>query len=296
MAGIGVVGLGKMGRGLAIALAQAGQSVIAWNRTPRAFDDTLEAAPVRVAENLSDVLREAGIVMLMLSDYEAAAKVVSQAGDISGTIVVGGMSGTPAQSSTLADLARKSGARYVDAAIKKGPPDFVKPTGGIFYAGDRQAFEDARPQLSILGGACEFLGSHPGAAKAFELATLARNYMWVYGYFHALLITRSFGMEVDVATKAMMSVSSNSLRYIDQCARQIAEDHYPASVMASTETHRKALAHVIEAAADSGLEFPMLDVMAEFMRATVDGGWGDRDMPAFFSAFEAAAKAFRPTV
>jgi 3-hydroxyisobutyrate dehydrogenase-like beta-hydroxyacid dehydrogenase len=281
-----------MGLGLAEALSRSGRAVAAWNRSSRDFAGAREMSGVRLLSDLQDLARQADIVFFMVSDYRAAISLLPSMGDIAGRIIVGGMSGTPAQATDFAGLVRHGGARYLDAAIKKAPTDFAQEVGAIFYSGDEDAFREASPSLEALGGGCQFLGAKPGSAKAFELATLARNYMWVYGYFHALSLTRAYGIDVDIATTAMMSVSGNSLRYIEQCARQIGADQYPDAVMASTATHRSALQHVIEGAAQAGLSFPILEQIADFMGRTASAGWTNRDMPAFFPAFEAATRPF----
>ncbi|MEU3169627.1 NAD(P)-binding domain-containing protein [Streptosporangium sp. NPDC006930] len=71
---VGFIGLGLMGRPMALNMARAGTPLIVWNRSPGRCED-LRAAGARVAAGPAEVFERTRVVMLMLAD-EAAIDAV----------------------------------------------------------------------------------------------------------------------------------------------------------------------------------------------------------------------------
>ena len=70
---LGMIGLGRMGRGIADSLIRAGHEVIVFNRTA---ERTRQLAPAkaRVADSIVEVCR-AGVVLTMVSDDRALESI-----------------------------------------------------------------------------------------------------------------------------------------------------------------------------------------------------------------------------
>src|SRR5437762_7396986 len=75
---IAFLGTGIMGAPMARHLAEAGNDVAAWNRT-RTKAEGIEG--VRVADSPPDAVRDAEVVVTMLSDGSAVEEVWSQVAD-----------------------------------------------------------------------------------------------------------------------------------------------------------------------------------------------------------------------
>ncbi|MEV5269428.1 NAD(P)-binding domain-containing protein, partial [Streptomyces werraensis] len=71
---VGFVGLGVMGRPMALNLARAGTPLVVWNRTPERCAP-LRDAGAEVAASPAEVFDRADTVLLMLAD-EAAVDAV----------------------------------------------------------------------------------------------------------------------------------------------------------------------------------------------------------------------------
>src|SRR5690242_17052364 len=75
---IGFIGLGVMGRPMALNLVRAGTKLVVWNRSPESCQ-SLATAGAAVTAGIGEVFERARIVFLMLYDGPAIDAVLSRA-------------------------------------------------------------------------------------------------------------------------------------------------------------------------------------------------------------------------
>ncbi len=112
---IGFLGLGVMGRPMALNLARAGTPLIVWNRTA-ARCEPLRAAGATVAATPAEVFAAADVVIVMLANAGAIDEVVDAAAVRARTLVHMGTT-APEYSAALAARVRAAGGRYVEAPV-----------------------------------------------------------------------------------------------------------------------------------------------------------------------------------
>lgn len=288
--GISVLGLGLMGAAIASGFARAGHAVTGWNRTYRERPD-LASSGVKLAADSTAAVAVSELVVIVVLDYDAAVQVLEGAGPLSGKTIVPMCSGIPRQARALGESVRGRGGQYLDGAIKMGPSDIGDDRGAIVYAGASPVFNRHKAALSALGGQQVYLGADEGAAKGFEMATYARSYPWLYGYFEAVAVARQFGIGTREATDLMMAVVGSTFRYIERAVAQIENDDYPPAEHASVSVHHAGLLKAIAAAKEEGLNTPLLDVIAAYMEQTIASGLGDSDIAACYRAVAADRRA-----
>ncbi|MGE3150574.1 MAG: NAD(P)-dependent oxidoreductase [Pseudorhodoplanes sp.] len=280
---VSVIGLGLMGSAFASTLARAGYAVTAWNRTPRERKDLTDLG-IGIAKDLAEALAKSDVVLLIASNYDASKGFLTDCKTLAGKTVIQMTTGMPDEARGLDERVRALGGDYLDAAVKKGPTDVGADRGGIFYSGPTKLFEKWQPMFTLFGGRCMHLGENIAAAKALELATFARSYPWLYGYFEAITIAQHYGIKVADATEMMLSLVSATYRYIDRAIPQIEKDDYPTAEHASVSTHHAALMKAITAANKEGINTPLLDVIARYMEQTIESGLGGSDIAACYRA------------
>jgi 3-hydroxyisobutyrate dehydrogenase len=115
------IGLGVMGRPMALNLVRAGRDLVLWNRSPDK-SGTLRAAGARVASTPADVFANASVVILMLADDRSKEAVLERGtpgfrSNVHGRLVVH-MGTTSADYSRALDAdVRAAGGRYVEAPV-----------------------------------------------------------------------------------------------------------------------------------------------------------------------------------
>jgi 3-hydroxyisobutyrate dehydrogenase len=161
---VAVLGLGRMGTAMAVALAGAGHRVTAWNRTPR----TVEGA-VEVAATVAEAVVNADVAVVMVLDGPAAAAVLDE---ITGSapLVVNASTVAPAESMAMADRAAQAGLRYLETPVLGSVPT-VRASGlTVLAGGDPADLEAARPVLDVWTSSGRVWHTGPvGTATALKL-------------------------------------------------------------------------------------------------------------------------------
>jgi 3-hydroxyisobutyrate dehydrogenase-like beta-hydroxyacid dehydrogenase len=279
---ISVLGLGLIGTAIAKTFNIAGRSVIVWNRTAGKATN-LKSENINVANNCRQAIELGDIIFVATKDY-ATSRPLFENVEISGKILIQMATGAPKDAREFGYESKSRGARYLDVAIKRGPVDFGTGRGAMFFSGELDLFQELQPILGSLGGRLVFLGSDFGMAKAFDLATFARSYCWLFGYLEAAAIAKEFGLDLAVATEHMLSVVSSTFRFIERAVPEIQSDTFSSAVSASVATHYSALSKTIVAAQSQGLRTPLLEVIQSYMEQTIANGLGDREIAACFRA------------
>jgi 3-hydroxyisobutyrate dehydrogenase-like beta-hydroxyacid dehydrogenase len=166
---IGFVGLGAMGRPMAVNLAKSGQSLVVRDPNPTATDILVQRGAT-VADSVQAVANQAVVVLACMPSVAIAEQVVAEAaaGSAIKQFVNLGTTGSKFSQAAAAKLAEK-GIAYLDAPISGGPPGAEAATLSIMCSGDKAAFEAARPALEVMSGKLTYLGEKVGAAQTMKL-------------------------------------------------------------------------------------------------------------------------------
>jgi len=134
---IGLIGIGVMGRTVAVKVIAGGYPVLAYDVSPACIEKAA-ALGVSIAPTLSDVTRQARIILMLLpgpADVKAcvAGPDGLLAAAVPGTVIVDMATSDPATTVEMADLARARSVGYVDAPVLGRPATVGKwalPAGG----------------------------------------------------------------------------------------------------------------------------------------------------------------------
>ena len=170
---VGFIGIGHMGRGMALSLVRAGQELTVYNRD-RVPADTLGAQGATVADSIADACK-GEVVFTMLSNDEAAEAVTLGAGGIvdslpKGAIHVSSSTISVDLSERLAAAHSAAGQRYVAATVL-GRPDRAEQ-GQLFViaAGPADAIAQIRPLLDAIGQSTTEFGDKASNANLVKLS------------------------------------------------------------------------------------------------------------------------------
>lgn len=171
---IAVLGLGAMGRRMAMRLMEAGHDVVVWNRSgvPAEVPGLRERGvrSPRVAADGADV------VIAMVTDDEASQAVWQDAeagallGLRPGAIAIESSTLTPAWVSTLAERVRATGAEWLDAPVMGSRPQAEAGALVHLVGGAAEVVEQARPILAAMSSAVLHVGPTPSGAVTKLLA------------------------------------------------------------------------------------------------------------------------------
>jgi 2-hydroxy-3-oxopropionate reductase len=152
---IGFIGLGVMGKPMALNLLKKGFPLVVHSRSPAPVDELVAAGAER-AGNPGDVARRATRIITMLPDGPDVTAVLDGPHGVfsaiqRGTILIDTSSIAPAIARDLATRAAAHGATMLDAPVSGGEIGAINASLSIMVGGERQAFDDVKPILEAMG-------------------------------------------------------------------------------------------------------------------------------------------------
>jgi len=203
---VGFLGIGAMGRPMAINLTQAGLPVVAADPNPVATG-ILAQHGASIVETARAVADQAPLVHLCLPTVAIAAQVaaeVAKGGAVKG-VINHGTTGSAYSKTTAAALAEK-GIAFLDAPISGGVAGAEAGTLAIMCSGDKATFEAAQPALEAMSGQLTYLGAAPGAAQTMKLC----NNILFFCNLAATCETMTLGAKAGLDPEQMLTIMNKA--------------------------------------------------------------------------------------
>ncbi|MCW2781508.1 MAG: 3-hydroxyisobutyrate dehydrogenase [Marmoricola sp.] len=169
---VGFIGLGQIGRPMALRLADWPGGLWAYDVVPDAVDALVDAGATR-ATSIIEVAENSDVICLMVRDDDQVREVLATllGAARSGLVVVVHSTIHPDTASNLATVAAAQGVALVDAPVSGGSMGASDGRLAIMVGGTPEAFERCRPVLEQMGS----LVVHLGPVGSGTSAKLARN-------------------------------------------------------------------------------------------------------------------------
>jgi len=291
----GLVGLGIMGRPMAVNLIAAGFPLTVYNRT-RERAEELVSAGARAAATPAEVARAAGVIVVIVTDSKDVEAVVAGPGGIAegirpGAVVVDMSTVAPSTERRMAALLRERGAEYLDAPVSGGDVGAKNATLAIMVGGEAAALDQARPLLERLGKTI----THCGPVGNGQLAKLANQILvgvTLLGVSEAISFARRNGLDPEVMLRAVASGAAGSWQLTNLGPKILADDVAPGFMV---DLMLKDLRLVMEAAEAGGAELPATEVVRRLFDAAHAHGWGREGTQVLGRVVAGLAPASGPT-
>lgn len=275
---VAVLGTGAIGSAVAHRLLAAGHDVAVWNRTAHRTA-TLVAAGARTADSVQDAVRQAALTLVTVNDYSAVQECLGQLrGPLDGTTIVVLCTGTAADARRTSELVTHLGARYLDAGVQSPPESIGSGDGALLYAGARDAFEQHRETLGLLGPT-PFVGEAPEAASVWDLALFGVWYDAQLGLLRALETVRAAGIELDVFADTALTSLGHVVAGVPDAVRELSTGDFPPGP-ASLAEHLTVVRHLVDLRARAALGDGGLTAVATRIEALVAEGRGAEGLTA----------------
>lgn len=172
MTGVGFIGLGNIGRPMALRLADRPDGLWVYDVDPAA-SDALAKAGAKVAASVGEVAENADVISLMVRDDDQVRTVLGELLPAAreGCVVVVHSTIHPHTAVALGEQAAPHGVRVLDAPVSGGATGARDGTLAIMVGGSAEAFTAAEEVLVRMSD----LVVHLGPLGAGTAAKLARN-------------------------------------------------------------------------------------------------------------------------
>jgi len=213
MATIGFIGLGTMGREMALNLAKAGFEVQGFDLRAGAAEE-LTSLGVRAAGSLSGATRNADAVITMLPDTPDVEAVVYAkdgllANPPTGKLVVDMSTIAPDAVRRIHADCAKVDVDFLDAPVSGGPIGAKNATLSIMVGGRQEAFDRARPILAGMGTTITRVGDS-GAGQTVKLCNQLVCGLNIQAVCEAIALARASGVDLAQLRDVLMGGSAAS--------------------------------------------------------------------------------------
>jgi 3-hydroxyisobutyrate dehydrogenase len=281
---VALLGTGIMGAGMGRSMRRAGLPLHAWNRT-QARAKALEPAGAVVAATPADAVRQADVIVTMLSDGDAVDEVMRaaapglRAGQVWAQASTVGLTGVK----QLARLAAGYDLVFVDAPVLGTRQPAERGALTVFAAGPDRAREWVQPVFDAIGGRTVWLGTAAGAASRLKL--VVNN--WVLAVTNAtaetLALAKGLGVDEDLFVQAVSGGPLDCLYMQAKAAAIMTGDFTPNFTV---EMAGKDADLIVAASAAARLRLDLAEASARRFRRAAELGHGEEDMAAtYFASF-----------
>lgn len=214
---IGFIGLGLMGRPMAVNLLKAGHRLTVWNRTASRAQE-LVSAGATLAKSPREVAETSDVLITIVSDPPAIESVLWGSGDQNdgalaalkaGSLYIDSSTISPSLVRKISSACEKQGVRFLDAPVTGG--DWGAREGNLVFmiGGDAATLKDAEPILGIMGKKWFHLGPN-GAGQTVKLAMNAVLALQVDAMAEALALVTRAGLRGDQLVEVMQASMARS--------------------------------------------------------------------------------------
>jgi 3-hydroxyisobutyrate dehydrogenase-like beta-hydroxyacid dehydrogenase len=278
---IGFIGLGAMGRNMAINLLRSGEPLVVWNRSPEPVEE-LVSKGARRAEHPYEA-GKVEVLFSMLADDAATRSVLIDGGVLdampSGSIHVNMATVSVAFAREMAALHKQRGIDYVAAPVLGRVDVAAAGKLNILAGGPDALVSRLQPYFDLMGQRTWRFGEAPEQANAVKLAANLSLASAIESMGESSALARAHGIPadhfIDLLTQTLFAGSPVYKGY----GTMIAQQRYkPAGFKLSLGMKDVRLA--IEAAEEKNLPLPFGYVLHENLQDAVQHGWGDLDLAA----------------
>ncbi len=291
---IGFVGLGIMGRPMAMHLKDAGHQIHVPERA--SLTDDVRAAAT-VLPDARAVARAAEVVILMVPDTpDVEAALFGPAGVAEGLspgkLVIDMSSISPMATRGFAARIKDRGCDYLDAPVSGGEVGAKQATLTIMVGGSRAAFDRARPLFEAMGKNTTLVGEENGAGQTCKIANQIVVALTIEAVAEALVLAAKAGADPAKVRQALMGGLATSRILELHGDRMIGRRFEPGFRI---KLHQKDLGLALQAGRDLGVALPNTASTQQLFSACVAAGGGDWDHSGLVRALETmAASALAP--
>ncbi len=284
---VGFIGLGIMGRPMALNLHQAGHSLSVHARRPESMTPLAEAGAA-TAMSPAECAARSDVVFTMVSDTPDVEEVIFGPGGVAEGIAPGGVvvdmsTISPSATRSMAERLAGQGVQMLDAPVSGGDLGAINGTLSIMVGGEASAFERVLPLFQAMGKNIVHIGAS-GAGQVCKACNQVVVGATIAGVAEAILLARSSGVDPARVREALLGGFAAS-RILEVHGRRMIEGDYAPGFKA--RLHQKDMGIVAAAARELGLALPGAAQTGQYLNALMGMGLGEDDSAAIYRVLEA---------
>ena len=283
---VGFIGLGLMGRPMALNLIKAGHRVHVWSRRRESMQPLLDAGAGDCA-SAAEVARRASITISMVADAPDVEQVTLGPDGVAdgaraGHIHIDMSTIAPAAAQSIATRLAARGIVALAAPVSGGEPGAIAATLTIMVGGEAEAFERVQPLFEAMGKSITRIGE-AGAGQVAKACNQIITGVGVASVAEALNFAAKSGVDGAKVREALLGGFAYSRILENHGQRMLARNFKPGF---KAWMHQKDVRIVMDEAHRLGLALPTAAATMQLFNAMAGSGLGEDDSVAMLKLFE----------
>jgi len=286
---IGFIGLGVMGKPMAMNLLKAGYPLTVWNRTRSKMDDLL-AEGASGADSPKEVAEKSDVVITIVTDSPDVEEVVLGPqgvihGAHPGLILIDMSTISPTVARKVAEEVSKKGVKMLDAPVSGGDVGAKEGTLSIMVGGPKETFEECLPILKVLGKRITYMGPN-GMGQTTKLCNQVICALNIQAVCEGLMLGAKAGLDLEKLLEVVTAGAAGSWMLSNLGPKMAKRDFRPGFKI---KHQQKDLRLVLSFAAELDLPLPGTALVQQMLRAAEAEKMGDKGTQAAIIAMEKLA-------
>ena len=283
---IGFIGLGIMGKPMAINLLKHGYMVRVRDINKEA-ECELEKLGALQYISVEEFVEKSNIIILMLPDSPNVENVVFGNNGLlnflsPGKIIIDMSSINPEVSRKVGQLIGEKGCEFIDAPVSGGEPKAVDGTLSIMCGGKREVYNRVLPILKSVGTSVTWVGDI-GSGNMCKLANQIIVAVNLAALAEALVFVRKSGGDPAKVFAAIRGGLAGSQVMDAKAPMMLSSNYVPGFRM---ELHVKDLKNALLAAKTVDMDLPLTDMVISMMKSLCQEGKEKYDHSALIQYYE----------
>ncbi len=283
---VGYIGLGIMGRPMALNLLKAGHPVWVYARRTKSLLPLTEAGAT-ACRSPAEVARHADIVFTNVSDTpDVEELVLGENGVIGGArqgaVLVDNSTISPSATRAMAEALRDKGVEMLDAPVSGGEKGAIEGTLSIMVGGKAEVYTRVRPLFEVLGKNVVHVGDN-GAGQVTKACNQVVIAQTIAAVGEGLMLATASGVDPAKVREALLGGFAGS-RVLEVHGQRMLQRDFKPGFMA--RLHQKDMRIVLETARELGIALPGAAQVTQYLNALVGSGGGELDSTALVTAQE----------
>ena len=281
---IAFIGTGLMGYPMAKNLINKKLNLKVFSRTLEKAKP-LEKLGAIIVNSLGEAVKEADIVITMLTDDNAVEKVLGNQEFLNNlkisSTVIDMSSIKPKIAIKYGQLLKDRYIHFLDAPVSGGTIGAEEGSLAIMVGGDQNVFDGAFDTLKIMGNPT--LVGPIGSGQVSKLANQIIVGVTIGAVAEAITLCEKAGVDANKFIKALSGGFADGKILQNHRKRMIDKDFSPKG---KVSTHLKDMNNILECAEDFKTKLPISNLIQEMFKSLVDQGNDNDDHSALYKEIE----------
>lgn len=273
---VGFIGLGIMGKPMALNLIKAGCSLSVLSQSSAA--EALVEAGAKAFATSKELAQHCDIIITMLPDSPDVEQVVSGPAGVlegiqSGALFIDMSTIAPLVARNIYELMQAKGVEALDAPVSGGQVGAVGASLSIMVGGSSAAFERALPLFQAMGKNIVHIGE-PGAGQTTKACNQMIVGITIQAVAEAFALAKKAGVDLEKMREVLLGGFAQS-RILDLHGKRMIDGNFAPGF--KIKLHKKDMGIALQTGKEFSVSLKGTALVAEQMEAAVAQGNGELD-------------------